>query len=107
MQRHGAAEGAKAGRGAERGLPVGAATAHLPWKNGAVRTPGAAQSMRREACGLCRRCAVERARSARALSPGPPPPDSSADFGPLRELPPVASSVPTGLRIKKARSAGG
>ena len=56
-------------RGAERRLPAGAATAHLLPGAGAAYGRGAEPSMRSWATGGCRRCAVERAQSARALSP--------------------------------------
>ena len=57
--------------GAERRLPAGAATAHLPRRAGAMRVQGLGHRVRHLPRARCRRCAVERAQSARALSPGP------------------------------------
>ena len=59
--------------GAERRLPAGAATAHLLRPSGAVPERSAQHGLNGAASRWRRRCAVERARSARALSPGPPP----------------------------------
>ena len=74
-----------AGAWAERRLPAGAATAHLPPRGGAPQERGAKHWVGARAFGRSRRCAVERARSARALSPVLAPPRRFHGF-PARTL---------------------
>jgi len=101
-----APEGARAGQpspatatGAERRLPAGAATAHLLPKGGAVRRGAAERLQELGAVGRRGRCAVERARSARALSPAPPPHlTAPRAAGSLGQHPPVANHGPRAAR---------
>jgi hypothetical protein len=97
--------------GAERRLPAGAATAHLPRSAGTIQGRGAQDLARPLAKGTCRRCAVERARSARALSPIPPPLHAIPRVPvPFANLPPMAkhaAPVRWGVAEKRWRSETG
>jgi hypothetical protein len=88
--------------GAERWLPAGAATAHLLPSDPAGRERGVKHRARREARARRGRCAVGRARSARALSPTPPPPNRPTGCG-LRRNPSSAASEARPFRREHGR----
>ena len=80
--------------GAERRLPAGAGTAHLLPREPRCPGRGAQQWVRREAKVRGGRCAVKRARSARALSPRWAAAGGSTGGEWLGERPPVAEGGP-------------
>jgi hypothetical protein len=80
--------------GAERRLPAGAGTAHLLPREPRCPGRGAQQWVGREAKVRGGRCAVKRARSARALSPRWAAAGGSTGGEWLGERPPVAEGGP-------------